>query len=106
MENVSLLPKPSSSSIFFALASLTLVILGLIYFSGILKPLVIAFLISIPVTWYMMNQWLNDFAYRTAIGIDPFLSSAGITLLVILFVVGYHAFRASRMNPIKSLRVE
>lgn len=51
MENESLLPKTSSSSIFFALASLTLVILGLIYFSGILKPLVIAFLI-----WFVISQ--------------------------------------------------
>jgi len=51
MGKESLLPKSSSSSIFFALASLTLVILGLIYFSGILKPLVIAFLI-----WFIISQ--------------------------------------------------
>jgi len=51
MENESLLPKPKGSSIFFALSSLTLVILGLIYFSGILKPLVIAFLI-----WFIISQ--------------------------------------------------
>lgn len=51
MDNESLLPKPSSSSIFYALASLTLVLLGLIYFSGILKPLVIAFLI-----WFVISQ--------------------------------------------------
>lgn len=68
--------------------------------------LVIAFLVSIPVTWYLMNQWLNDFAYRTAIGVDPFLSSAGLTLVIIMLVLGYHALRAARMNPIKSLRTE
>ncbi len=51
MENESLLPQPKGSSIFFALSSLTLIILGLIYFSGILKPLVIAFLI-----WFIISQ--------------------------------------------------
>lgn len=68
--------------------------------------LIIAFLVSIPVTWYLMNEWLNDFAYRTAIGIDPFLGSAGITLVVIVGVVGYHAIRASKINPVLSLRNE
>lgn len=51
MENESLIPKISLSSIFYTLASLTLVILGLLYFSSIFKPLVIAFLI-----WFIINQ--------------------------------------------------
>jgi predicted PurR-regulated permease PerM len=51
MENESLLPRTGLSSVFFALASLTLVIIGLIYFSGILQPLVIAFFI-----WFIINQ--------------------------------------------------
>ncbi len=77
-----------------------------ILMSHFVVQLIIAFLVSIPVTWYLMNQWLSDFAYRTAIGLDPFLSSAGITLVVILIVVGYHALRASRINPVLSLRNE
>lgn len=51
MENESLIPKISLSSIFYTLASLTLVIIGLFYFSSIFKPLVIAFLI-----WFIINQ--------------------------------------------------
>ncbi|MEE4257133.1 MAG: AI-2E family transporter, partial [Bacteroidales bacterium] len=47
----SLLPRVTSSSAFFTLGTLTLAILGLIYFSGILKPLVIAFLI-----WFIIHQ--------------------------------------------------
>ena len=51
MENESLLPKTSASSIFYALASLTLVVIALIYFESIFKPLVIAFLI-----WFIIHQ--------------------------------------------------
>ncbi|MBE9485332.1 MAG: AI-2E family transporter [Bacteroidetes bacterium] len=51
MENESLIPKMSSSSIFYALASFTLVVIVLIYFGSIFKPIVIAFLI-----WFIINQ--------------------------------------------------
>ncbi|MHA7101454.1 ABC transporter permease [Roseivirga pacifica] len=68
--------------------------------------LVIAMLLSIPVTWYLMSQWLSDFAYRTAIGVNPFLLSAGLTMALVLIVIGFHAVRASKINPVKALRVE
>ncbi len=51
MDNESLIPKMSSSSIFYSLASLSLVIIILVYFGGILRPIVIAFLI-----WFIINQ--------------------------------------------------
>ncbi len=51
MENESLIPKVNSSSIFYSLASLTLVVVILIYFGSIFKPIVIAFLI-----WFVINQ--------------------------------------------------
>jgi len=51
MENESLIPKMSSSSIFYSLASLSLAVLVLVYFSSIFKPVVIAFLI-----WFVINQ--------------------------------------------------
>jgi len=57
MENESLLPKVTSSSAFYTLASLTLVILGLIFFSGILKPIVIAFLF-----WFIISQLKHSLA--------------------------------------------
>ena len=51
MEKEPIIPKASTSSIFYSLASIALVIFGLIYFNGILKPLVIAFLI-----WFIINR--------------------------------------------------
>ncbi len=51
MENESLIPRTSASSIFYSLASIALVIMGLIYFANIIKPFFIAFLI-----WFIINQ--------------------------------------------------
>ena len=68
--------------------------------------LIIAFVISIPVTWYIMNQWLSDFAYRIDIGIVVFLTSGLLSFLLMLTVIAYHAIRASRINPVNALRAE
>ena len=66
----------------------------------------LAFLISIPVTWYLMNQWLSDFAYRVDIGLLVFVASGFLSFLIMLSVIVYHAVRASRINPVNALRVE
>lgn len=68
--------------------------------------LIIAYVISIPVTWYVMNQWLNDFAYRIQIGVLVFLVSGLLSFFILMLVIGYHAMRAARINPVKALRVE
>jgi putative ABC transport system permease protein len=68
--------------------------------------LIIAICLSIPITWYLMSIWLDDFAFRTNIGVDPFIFSAVITQSIVLAVIGFHAFKAARSNPIKSLRIE
>ncbi len=70
------------------------------------QQLVLAFVISIPITWYLMNQWLSDFAYRIEVGVLVFLVSGLLSFLIMLIVIGYHAMRAARSNPIKALRVE
>jgi len=68
--------------------------------------LLLAFVISIPITWYIMNQWLSDFAYRIDVGIVVFLISGLLSFLLMLMVIAYNAIRASRINPVKALRVE
>jgi len=83
MENESLLPRPKSSSIFFALASLALVLLGLIYFSSIFKPLVIAFLI-----WFIINQIKVSLARIKIKGKTlPSWSRSILAFLIILLVL-------------------
>ena len=71
-----------------------------------LRLVLIALIIAIPIAWYGMNQWLQDFAYRTQIGWWIF-ALAGIAALVIAFVtISLQSVKAAMANPIKSLRNE
>ncbi|MFN8341007.1 MAG: ABC transporter permease [Cyclobacteriaceae bacterium] len=66
----------------------------------------LAFLIAVPLGWWMMNSWLANFAYRTALGPDIFVL-AGIAAFLIAFVtVSYQSVRAAIVNPAKSLKSE
>ncbi|OEK04734.1 ABC transporter permease [Roseivirga misakiensis] len=87
------------------LGARTFTILGLLMKQFSLQ-LLLAFFISIPITWYLMNQWLSDFAYRVDVGIIVFLVSGALSFAIMLSVIGFHAIRAARANPIKALRVE
>ena len=63
-------------------------------------------LIAIPVTWWVMHNWLQDFAYRIDIQWWTFALGGLLALLIALATVGIQAARASMANPIKSLRTE
>jgi putative ABC transport system permease protein len=71
-----------------------------------LKLIIIASLISFPVTWYAMNKWLQDFAYRTTIHWWVFLLAAFIALLVAAITISFESIKAALANPVKSLRSE
>ena len=71
-----------------------------------MRNAVIAFFISIPISYYFGNLWLNDFAYRTKIGIDIYLLSGASAFLVALITVSYHTIKVAIRNPADSLRYE
>jgi len=83
-------------------------ILGIVYMlsSEFLKLIVISFIISIPIAYYFMNEWLTDFAYRTDLNVYVFLTAGIVALLVTILTVCYQAFRAAIANPVESLRNE
>lgn len=64
------------------------------------------FLISVPVAWYVMAQWLQNFAYRIEIEWSVFLLAGLITILIAMLTVSYQALRAARLDPVDSLRSE
>jgi putative ABC transport system permease protein len=64
----------------------------------------IAFLIASPISWYFMNQWLNDFAYRIHISLWIFVSAGALGILIALFTVSFQAIKIAISNPVKSLR--
>ena len=71
-----------------------------------LKLVVIALLIASPLAWYVMNKWLQDYAYRIEIQWWMFLLAGGLALLIALFTVSFQAIKAAMLNPVKSLRTE
>lgn len=62
--------------------------------------------ISIPIAYYVMNNWLHGFAYRTAVSWWVFAASGLGAVLITLMTVSYHAVNAALTNPVKSLRSE
>jgi putative ABC transport system permease protein len=70
------------------------------------KWVILANIIALPVAWYVMNRWLQSFAYRIHAGIDAFLMAAGTALLFSLATVSFKVFIAASANPIDSIRYE
>ena len=56
--------------------------------------------------FYLMNEWLSNYAYRININIWVFLLSAIITVVIVLLTISFHAIKAATANPIKCLRYE
>lgn len=70
------------------------------------KLIIIGFLVASPLVWFLMNKWLENFAYKISIGPLVFIAGFILTLIVAIATVGYKSFRAAIVNPIKSLRYE
>ncbi len=70
------------------------------------KWVLIANLIAWPVAWYVMNMWLQTFAYKTALEIWIFVVAGATALIVALFTISFRSFRAAVQNPIEALKYE
>jgi putative ABC transport system permease protein len=68
--------------------------------------IVIAFLISAPVGYYLMHKWLQDYTYRIDIGPEIFILAIVTSIAIAWTSVGYRAVKAALANPVKSLRSE
>ena len=72
----------------------------------ILRLVVISAVIASPVAWFVMNRWLQDFAYRIHISGWIFAVAGLIALLIALITVSFQAIKAAMANPVESLRTE
>ena len=70
------------------------------------KLIGIAFIISVPVSYFFGEMWLNNFAYRTNIGFVIFIIAGFAALTIALLTVSYHTFRAALTYPVESLKFE
>ncbi len=70
------------------------------------RLILVAGLVAIPLGWYFMNRWLNGFTYRTEISIWVFILAVLIVLVIALITIMFQVLKASRMNPVESLKYE
>lgn len=71
-----------------------------------LKLVAISVVLGIPVGYYLMNKWLEGFAYKTTIGITVFILAGSLSLVIAWITVGFESLKASLANPVNSLRNE
>jgi putative ABC transport system permease protein len=70
------------------------------------KLVLIASVIAFPIAWWMMNKWLQSFAYRIDISWWVFVLAGLLTIAIALLTVSFQAVKAAIANPVKSLRTE
>lgn len=70
------------------------------------KLVIIAFVIAVPPTWYYMDNWLDNFAYRINLNIYVFIFSGIIALFIAVFTIAYQSYKAATQNPVESLKYE
>jgi putative ABC transport system permease protein len=91
--------------VFFNLGATVFQITGLIT-KDYMKLVVIAGMIALPLAFILLNNWLNDYAFRIDIGLWFFFLPAILIILIALITVSYQSVKAANANPTKNLRTE
>ena len=68
--------------------------------------IIMAFIISAPIAWYIMHEWLKNYTYRIPLSASIFLLAIGSSIVIAWLTVAHRAINAALANPIKSLRTE
>lgn len=71
-----------------------------------LAPVLLALAIALPVGWWAMQTWLQDFAYRISLNVWVFILTACIVIMIALLSISFQAIKAVVANPMKALRSE
>jgi len=72
----------------------------------LLWGILLANLIAWPIAWYVLNKWLQNFAYRTSLSLWIFLVASISVMAIALLTMSWQTFRAARINPVDSLKYE
>lgn len=70
------------------------------------KLIIIAFIISVPVAWYVVNWWLESYMYKVEVGVVVYLLAGLLSFLIAWITMGYQSMKAASSNPIDALRSE
>src|SRR5207249_11256877 len=68
--------------------------------------IIVAFIISAPVAYYIMHKWLQNYTYRIPLSASIFLLAIVSSIIIAWITVGQRAIKAAIPNPVKSLRTE
>jgi putative ABC transport system permease protein len=71
-----------------------------------IKLIILAFVIASPLAWFIMHNWLQDFAYRINISWWIFLLAGLLAITIALVTISFQSIKAAVANPVKSLRSE
>ena len=71
-----------------------------------IKWVLLANFIALPVAYFLMNKWVQNFAYQINIRWWTFLLAGVMALLIALLTVSYQSIKAALLNPVESLRYE
>jgi ABC-type antimicrobial peptide transport system permease subunit len=71
-----------------------------------IRPVIISFIIAVPIAWWAMNQWLQGFAYRINISWWIFALAGVAAILIALITISLQTIRAAVSSPVKALRTE
>lgn len=74
--------------------------------NDLLKVIFISILVAVPISWFAMNKWLENFAYRIKLGWWIFALAGCTALIIAIVTLSYQAIKAALANPVNSLRNE
>lgn len=71
-----------------------------------MKLIALSFVIAVPIGWYAMNTWLQDFAYKIDLGPSIFITAGFLAIVIALLTVSFKSVKTASANPVNSLRSE
>jgi len=71
-----------------------------------IKPVFIAIVITMPLAWLVMEEWLQTFAYRESISGWTFIVAGLLTVIIAIATISFQCAKAALVNPAESLRTE
>jgi putative ABC transport system permease protein len=70
------------------------------------KVVFVANVFALPISYWLMNEWLDGFAYRTELNVFVFIGVMGISLVLVIVSGGYSALKAGSMNPVDVIKIQ
>jgi ABC-type antimicrobial peptide transport system permease subunit len=73
---------------------------------GFLTLVAISYVVAVPLSYYLVQHWLQNFAYRVQLSLWPFIGAGVLAFLITFFTLSFQAVKSAMINPVNSLRTE